>query len=462
MLQEIIKEIDSKDNVVILGFGREGKSTYNLIRKYLPNKFLTILDGNEELLNQNVFLKEDKNIKVILGDKYLDGLEHYDLIIKAPGVNFKKVKYERFEDKITSQMDLFFRYATCKTIGITGTKGKSTTTSLLYFILKELNKKVKIVGNIGIPVFDEIEYFDDDTIVVAELSCHQLKFLNASPNISILLNLYEEHLDLYRSYQDYVDAKLNIFKYQKNGDYNIWEIDSKKSKEELKVNENTYEITFDQSKINSNRAVYLKEDKLYLKNDLGSKVVYDASKQRLLLGKHNLYNIAAAICVCDILNLDLSICETIINKFKPLEHRMELVGTFNGITFYNDSIATIPQATINCIKSVPNTQTIIIGGMDRGLDLSMLVNYLYNENDDIKTCIFLKDTGYNICDELEKLGCDKRLIKAKDMVDAVKSAYLYTQQGFACVLSPAAASYNTYKNFEERGKDYKKWIKELG
>lgn len=460
MLQEIINEINSKENIVILGFGREGKSTYNLIRKYLPNKFLTIADGNEKLLDQNQFLNEDKNVKVILGDNYLEKLDDYDFIIKAPGVNFKFVNYECFEDKITSQMDLFFKHATCKTIGITGTKGKSTTTSLLYFILKELNKKVKIVGNIGIPVFDEIENFDDDTIVVVELSCHQLKFLNAAPNISILLNIYEEHLDLYRSYQDYVDAKLNIFKYQKADDYNIWGIDSEKSQEKLKINKNTYEISFNLNKINSNRGIYLEDDKLYLKNNLDSKAVYDASKPRLLLGKHNLYNIAAALCVCDILKLNLNKCETIINEFKPLEHRMELVGTFNDITFYNDSIATIPEATINCVNAIGNVDTVIIGGMDRKIDLNILIDFLNNDNK-ISNYIFLKDTGYQIYDKLKLLGCKKNMFKACEMKDAVTLAYKYTKKGFSCTLSPAAASYNTYKNFEERGKDYKKWIKEL-
>lgn len=458
MIDNIINDINGKEKVLILGFGREGKSTYSLIRKYLKDKKLTIGDANKELINNNPELKEDHNLAFVLGDSYLDDLDSYDLIIKSPGVNFKHVNYDGFKDKITSQIDLFLKHANCLTIGVTGTKGKSTTSSLIYYVLKNMNKRTVLLGNIGIPVFDEIENITKDTLVVLELSCHQLQFVNASPNISVLLNIYEEHLDLYKSYLDYQLAKLNIFKYQKDGDYSVWGLDSKDSLKWFKPSLYSYEFSCGSKKVKTGIAI--EKDALYLvKNDDKIKV-YDRTRKRNLLGDHNLYNVAACICVCDVLGLDLNVVSDLIDEFKPLEHRMELVGTFNGITFYNDSIATIPAATINCIKSIPNTSTVIIGGMNRGLDLSDLTKYL-NDNNDLKTLIFLKDTGYIMCDELEKLGCTKKLIKAKDMKDAVKNAYLCTPKNHSCVLSPAAASYNTYKNFEERGKDYKRWIKEL-
>ena len=458
MIDNIINDINGKEKVLILGFGREGKSTYSLIRKYLKDKKLTIGDANKELINNNPELKEDHNLEFVLGDSYLDDLDSYDLIIKSPGVNFKHVNYDGFKDKITSQIDLFLKHANCLTIGVTGTKGKSTTSSLIYYVLKNMNKRTVLLGNIGIPVFDEIENITKDTLVVLELSCHQLQFVNASPNISVLLNIYEEHLDLYKSYLDYQLAKLNIFKYQKDGDYSVWGLDSKDSLKWFKPSLYSYEFSCDSKKVKTGIAI--EKDALYLvKNDDKIKV-YDRFRKRNLLGDHNLYNVAACICVCDVLGLDLNVVSDLIDEFKPLEHRMELVGTYDGITFYNDSIATIPAATINCIKSIPNTSTVIIGGMNRGLDLSDLTKYL-NDNNDLKTLIFLKDTGYIMCDELEKLGCTKKLIKAKDMKDAVKNAYLCTPKNHSCVLSPAAASYNTYKNFEERGKDYKRWIKEL-
>ena len=458
MINKIIDDIDSYEKILILGFGREGKSTYNLIRKYLPLKKITIADGNEKLLENNAYLRSDKNLEFVLGKNYLDSLDSYDLIIKSPGVNFKFIDYENIKDKITSQIDLFLKYCKCTTIGITGTKGKSTTSSLIYHVLKNMNKNTILAGNIGIPVFEELENIKDDTIFVIELSCHQLQFVKSSPNISVLLNIYEEHLDLYKTYKDYVLAKLNIFKYQSKSDYSIWGLDSIDSYKYFSDNGSTYTFSCDQNKIK--KGILIKDDGLYLVKNNINKLIYDKKRKRNLLGDHNLYNVAAVLCICDILNLNLDKACDLIDSFEPLEHRMEKVGTFKGITFYNDSIATIPSATINCIKSIPNTQTVIIGGMDRGLDLSSLVNYIH-DNKEIETCIFLKDTGYKIKDELEQLGTNKRLICAINMEDAVKNAYLYTEKGKSCILSPAAASYNVYKNFEERGNDYKKLIKEL-
>lgn len=458
MVESIINEINSKDNVLILGFGREGKSTYNLIRKYLKDKKLVIADGNDKLLENNSFLKDDNNLEFILGDGYLDNLSQFDMIIKSPGVNFKHINYDNIRNKITSEIDLFLKYSNCMTIGVTGTKGKSTTSSLVHHILKGMNKNTRLVGNIGIPVFDEIESFDSDTLVVIELSCHQLQFVNSSPNISVLLNVYEEHLDLYKSFEEYKNAKLNIFKYQKEGDHTIIGIDSPDTNKYI---ENRAYHLFTMEDKSIKKGIKIKEDGLYLVKDSNETLVYEKTRERNLLGDHNLYNVAASLIVCDILSLDMDKVKDLVDSFQPLEHRMEKVGTYKGITFYNDSIATIPEATINCVKSIPNTKTLIIGGLDRGLDLKLLVDYIM-EDKSLENIICLKDTGYKIADELEGMGCNKNLVKVSNMEDAVRNAYKYTKEGSSCVLSPAAASYNVYKNFEERGKDYKRLIKELG
>ncbi len=405
MIEKIVNEIKKYNNILILGFGREGKSTYHFIRKYLGNKVLTIADRNKELLEYNKELLKDKNINFILGDHNLDYLDDFDLIIKSPGVNFKYIDYTKIRDKITSQIDLFLRFSEVHTIGVTGTKGKSTTASLIYYILKNLKKKTVLVGNIGIPVFNEIGKIDKDTIVVLELSCHQLQFVKASPNISILLNLYEEHLDLYKSYEEYKLAKLNIFKFQKKEDYAIVGIDSPDSKNCFKVNDNTYVFCLHHNE-KIKKGIIIKENGLYLKKNGKCTLVYNKKRKRNLLGEHNLNNIAAALCICDILNLPLDKAAFLIDHFKPLEHRMEFVGNYHKIDFYNDSIATIPEATINCIKSISNIRTLILGGMDRKIDLSSLVDYLNNDKK-LKTLIFLKDTGYQIYDELLKRKCKK-------------------------------------------------------
>ena len=449
MIQEIINEINSYSKVLILGFGREGRSTYHFIRKYLKDKQLYIADINEKLLENNSFLNDDKNITLVLGKSYLDNLNDFDLIIKSPGVNLKNIDYSSFENKITSEENLLLRHSICKTIGITGTKGKTTTTSLIYHVLSNMGLKTLIAGNIGIPVFDKIDEIDKDTIFVMELSCHQLQFVKASPNISVLVNIYQDHLDLYKSYEDYILAKLNIFKYQKENDYKIWGLDSEDAIKYFKDDNNT----FTYSTNNTNKGVTIKEDGLYL----NGKLVYLKNRKRNIIGEHNYHNIAPVLIVASILNLDLNKVCDLVDTFKPIEHRLEYVGNYKGIDFYNDSISTIPITTINCIEAVDNAYTIIIGGLDRGVDYSSLIDYLFTSKK-IKVIICLKDTGYKIADILNEKDCDKTILKATDMKDVIKLAFQYTEKGKACMLSPAAASYNTYKNFEERGKDYKKEI----
>ncbi|HOZ53973.1 MAG TPA: UDP-N-acetylmuramoyl-L-alanine--D-glutamate ligase [Bacilli bacterium] len=454
MIDKIINEINKKNNILILGFAREGISTYNLIRKYLKDKHLTIADLNTELLNINPFLKEDKNVNIILGDKYLDNLDTYDYIIKSPGINLKQIDVTNIKSKITSQTGLFLKYKNVKVIGITGTKGKSTTTSLIYEILKKCNKKPVLLGNIGIPIFSEIENIKKNNIVVLELSCHQLQYTDASPNISILLNVYEEHLDLYKSYEEYINAKLNIFKYQNKEDYKIWEIDSRDSYNNLKLDNNTFEITFNKDKIRGYKGVYLDNNKLYLKEGNNNKIIYNTKVKRLIIGEHNLYNIAAAFAVAIILKLNITKVSKIINKFKPLEHRLEYVGRYKKIDFYNDSIATIPRATINCIKSISNIDTVIIGGMNREVNLNELVEFLNNNQCTLNNCIMLPETGHIISKDIK----NKNVYIVNDMEEAVETAYKVTSKNKACALSPSAASYNVYKNFEERGRHYKELI----
>ena len=191
MIEEIISFLRGK-KIAILGFGVEGKSSYNFIRKYLPEKSLDILFKSK---GETALPEEDKFVKFIVGENYLNNLERYDIILKSPGISFKDIDITKFEGKISSQLELFLEYTKSLCIGITGTKGKSTTSSLIYEMIKDQNKDVELLGNIGTPIFDEIEKIKENTITVLEISSHALQYVKKSPNISILLNLYEEHLD---------------------------------------------------------------------------------------------------------------------------------------------------------------------------------------------------------------------------------------------------------------------------
>lgn len=455
MYTEILEKIKNK-KIALLGFGKEGKSTYKFIRNHLKNQKLTILDQNVNLAKTENNLLEDPNVTLILGENYLDKLDIYDIIIKTPGISFKNIDLKNIKNKITSQIDLFLENIDCKTIGITGTKGKSTTSSLIYKIIKDQNFDTYLCGNIGIPIFDYIEKINRNSIVVVEMSAYHTEFIKKSPHIGIILNLLEEHLDYFGNKEKYFQSKLNMFKYQNESDYAIYSLDNKTLKEIVEKGKYKSHLVKILSTKNietiENNTIVCDENYIYVKEDDNLKKLYDTTNQKKLLGRHNLENIMFAFAVSNILHLDNDKTTLSINSFQPLEHRMEFVGTYRNIDFYDDSIATIPDATIHCIETLKNVNTLIIGGMDRNIDYSSLIEYLNTSK--IENIICLPDTGFKIGRKL----INKKVFYKKNIKEAVETAYEVTKKKEICLLSPAASSYNQYKNFEAKGNDYKKMI----
>lgn len=444
MIADLINYFQNK-KILILGFGREGQSTYKLIRKYIKEQTLYIADRKENFEKNYEFLSQDKNIKCISGEGYLEDLEEYDVIMKSPGISFVGLDTSKFYNNIKSQLELLLEFFDMFTIGITGTKGKSTTSSLIYKVLKEQNVKSMLLGNIGVPVFDYIDTIPDDTTLILEMSSHQLEYMKLSPNISILLNIYPEHLDHYESFEKYAEAKCNIFKYQNKSDYFIYNSDDETINKFLKNEEaKKYKVS-----LKGNGDIYLKGENIYFKD----KEIYNINTPRNLLGEYNLNNIMFVLAVSEILKLDISKTIKSISDFKTLEHRLEFVGEYNGILYYNNSIATIPKATIEAIKALKNVDTLIIGGMDRGLDYTDFVKFL-NESD-ISNIICMPKTGHDIAKNLK----DGRAYVVNTLDEAVEIAKKHTTKGRVCLLSPAAASYGFFKNFEEKGNIYKELVK---
>ena len=449
MYNKIIEKLKDK-NICILGFGREGMSTYKFIRRHLPNKFITIIDKKDvsDLVN-------DDSVNIVYGDNYLDNLDSYDLIIKTPGISFKDINIESIKDKITSQLQLLLEVFKNNTIGITGTKGKSTTSTLIYKIIKEQGYDTYLLGNIGNPMFDDIEKFNSNTYLVIEMSSLQLEFVNTSPHIGIVLNLLEDHLDHAGTVYHYHECKMNMFKYQESNDYSIYSLDDINTVNWLSNNKylsNIYKVTLNNKQ--ENNTIYLDNDNIVFNNN----ILYNKNSERNLLGDHNLSNIMFSLLVSNILNLDINKTIESINTFNPLEHRMELVGTYNGITYYNDSIATIPMATINAINALKDVDTLIFGGMDRGIDYSDLKDFLSKSN--INNLICMPTTGYKIGEEIKKLVNNKNIYFIETLKEAVEKAKIVTQKGKICLMSPAASSYEYFKNFEEKGNKYKEYIRE--
>ena len=446
MVKELINYFKDK-KIIILGFGREGISTYKLIREYLPEQKLYIADGKEDILSSNDFLKSDENVDIICGKDYLQGLENYDIIMKTPGISFVGLDISKFKDKIKSQIELLLEFFDIKTIGVTGTKGKSTTSSLIYKVLKEQNINSMFMGNIGIPAFDMVDKLEEGMIVVLELSSHQLEYVQKSPNISILLNIFEEHLDHYESYQGYIDAKCNIYKFQNENDFFLYNIDNEMLQRNVKeVSANTIKVSLKNS-VGAN--IYLENGYVYY----DGKKIYDKNSPRNLIGDYNLNNIMFVLGVSEILDLNIEKTIESISSFTTLPHRLEFVGKFDGVSYYDNCIGTTPEATIEVIKALGNVDSLIIGGMDRGIDYTDFIKFL--DESEIGNIICMPKTGHDIAEKLKKANA----ICVETLEEAVEAAKKVTRKEMSCLISPAAASYGFFKNFEEKGDKFQALVK---
>lgn len=423
----------SKRSILILGFGREGRSSYEFIRKYLPEKELFIADKNQITLN-------DERVRLFCGENYLDNINGFDLVMKSPGISVKSVEIAK-NVEITCQTDLFLRFSGCRTVGVTGTKGKTTTSTLIHSILDKAGFNTCLIGNIGVPVFESLEEAENLTAVI-EMSSHQLEFTRSSPNTAVLTNIYPEHLDHYNGFEKYVKAKLNIVKYQTPDDCFIYSPDE----------ESTRYLDFDKIK---SKALPVSLKSVVCEKSLNELL----SCNENLKGSHNKQDILFAYTAAKALGVSDENVLKGIKAFEGIPHRMEYIGTHKGIKFYNDCIATIPRAVMCAVEALCDVDTLIIGGMDRGLDYSDFERELAKST--VSNLVCLPETGHAIADNLSKMHCCVNILKAEDLPDAVKKAYTVTKSGKSCLLSPAASSYNYYKNFEEKGEHYKRLVREL-
>lgn len=414
--------------VLILGLGREGRSTLDILK----NISCTIGIADKCLVPTD----DLKTYELYLGDNYLNCLDKFDIIMKSPGIALLDMVSDEIKAKITSQTDLLLRFCDNPIIGITGTKGKSTTSSLTCHILQKCGKNAILIGNIGIPPLERIGEFTEDTVIVCEMSCHQLEYVKASPDIAVLLNVFEEHLDHYVDFNAYKGAKENIYRYQDESDVLIV------NSELIPADINAEIIT---ASLTDKADIYVTDTNLSING-----IVIPLSKiETKLIGHHNFYNIGIAMCIA--LHFECNIDEILraIPSFNGLPHRLENAGILGGVQYINDSISTCPSTAIAAVKSFDKVDTIIVGGMDRGIDYTELVEFL--NDSDIDNVILLPDSGYRIYDELD--NTKRSIYKAADLADAVRHAKEVTR--VRCLLSPAAASYGFYKNFEERGEHFR-------
>jgi UDP-N-acetylmuramoylalanine--D-glutamate ligase len=449
-MKELLEKYVSGKKVLILGFGLEGRSTLKLLRRYFPDLNLAVADKNTNLDISG--LEKDPHLNFILGENYLEQIPLFDMVFKTPGISLNGSTINFGNTILLSQSSVFIENYKQQIIGITGTKGKSTTSSLIYHLLQTAGKDSVFVGNIGQPPFEAISKINSQTIIVFEMSSHQLEHTFFSPHTGILLNVFEEHLDHYHSFEKYSLAKLNIAKYQTGADYFIFNGKDAWLNNFITEGE-TKGIKIGFASFSSPEADIYIENETIKCSFLDRKPI--SISERTLRGNHNLNNILAATATCLLQNVAEKDIETGIRTFKPLEHRLEYVGTFCGIEFINDSISTIPESTMEAVNTIENTDTIILGGFDRGIDYRQLIEFLADSS--IHNFIFTGPAGKHMLDEfliVKKRFQQTFFIQSFNELPAIISGN--TKPGKACLLSPAASSYDQFKNFEERGRLFKK------
>lgn len=424
---EFLKHKIHGRRLVILGFGLEGQSTLKYLQSNKYHGEIIVLDRNKNLPmegNDNL-----SSLSFYGGDDYLEKINTQDFIIKSPGVKIESKKSFHTH----SQTSLFLDFYQDQIIGITGTKGKSTTSTMIFRVLKEQKKECILVGNIGQPAFDLINQIQKDTFVVYELSAHQLQCVNKSPKYALLLNLMPEHLDFFSNEEAYYLAKLNIIAYQKEAAFSFLSKSSFQTAHRLiKLQPQQHKTQIiDHILYLGHKALLKKEDLLYL------------------IGQHHIENIQAVVELILFLNMDFEKALCSIKSFRPLPHRQESLGKKGEIQFINDSISTIPQSCIQAVKAIGKVDYLILGGYDRGIEYYELLLFLKNSS--IKEVFFLGKAGQRMRNEyLASFGQPNFVFSTHEKLQDIRAELLNIKAGNV-LLSPAAASYDAFKNFEERG-----------
>lgn len=439
MIEKIKPWIQGK-RVLLLGFGREGRSTFHVLRQVGGYARLDIADVLSPVS------RPDHEGLWITGADYQKCMDNYDVVFKSPGIVLEK-PIEEYRCRLVSQAEVFFHLFRDQIIGITGTKGKSTVTTLLYHILKQGGRDALLLGNIGIPALDHMEEIKPGTQIVFELSCHQLEYMSVSPHIGILVNIHEEHLDHYGTMEKYVNAKEKIFRNQRESDLLICNV-------QCLPKPGTCPSRLIRAGVDMKEAelcVYEQDQSVWLR--------FGGSSYRIpvegirLLGRHNYFDIGVVYAVCRILGMGEDEFDEGLRTYEPLPHRLQYLGERGGVKYYDDSISTICDTTIQALTTLKDTDTVLIGGMDRGIDYRELIEYL--SQCPVPHIILMEATGKRIYQEIHKyypaFQNRSRLILAEHLEDGVRRALQITRPGRSCVLSPAAASYGIFRDFEERG-----------
>lgn len=466
----MILDILSEKSLIILGFGLEGQSSYEFVRNRFPDKAIAIADRRclEQMqITPELLLKleGDKNVRWYCAENYLAALQNYEVIIKTAGIPSTNPAIRLAETQgtvITSQTEMFFDlFDRKRVIGITGTKGKSTTTSLTYKIIHEAGLSAILAGNIGEPLLAKLDQAGDDTLFIVELSSYQLDNLTKSPHIAVLLNIFPEHLDYHPDFAEYAAAKERITRFQSSSDFLVYNFEHPLTNE-ISTRSIAKALPFSMlSDLQS--GCFLREDKVIYSEEGKEREILQTSDIPLL-GAFNRQNVLAAVAVAGLLGIEPDLIRNSIRSFTSLPHRLEFVGEYGGVKFYNDSISTIPECTLSALEALgSDVQTLILGGHERHLDYSAFAQELLKSN--VKNLILFPPTGKRMWDAIQFTAGDQqhslRQFPVETMEEAINICFQYTEPGKVCLLSPAAPSYSNFTNHRERGDLFRKYVQEF-
>ncbi|MEX2028339.1 MAG: UDP-N-acetylmuramoyl-L-alanine--D-glutamate ligase [Candidatus Curtissbacteria bacterium] len=413
--------------ILVYGYGKEGKAAAEFLK-----------DGNEIKIH-------DDSYGIPIGTD-----EHFDLIVRSPGVRPDHPLIKKLISKgamLSSSTQMFFELCPCPVIGVTGTKGKGTTATLIYEMLKREGGDVHLAGNIGTPMLEVLPQLTAQSRVVLELSSFQLMDLKKSPHIAVVLMITQEHLDWHSSKDEYIKAKEPIVACQNEADVAIINQDFETSKSFAARTK--AKVLFFSTQTQTNGA-YLEGDKIMY----GGQVVC-ATRDVLLPGKHNLQNVLAALSVAKLENVKNENIKKVLSSFKGLIHRLQLVSEVGGVKYYNDSFSTTPETTIAAIEAFRKPKILILGGSSKNSDFTSLGQTIV-EDKTIKAIVLVGKEAGKIKEAIAAAGAfaGKILEGASNMPQIVKIAQSQALSGDIVILSPACASFDMFKNYQDRGEQF--------
>ena len=440
-------------NIALIGYGVENQSAY---------RFWKDRGADITICDQNSSLEMPEGASSQLGTGYLDNLDRFDLIVRTVGMHPRKIieRNPTAETKITTAVNIFFEECKTPIIGVTGTKGKGTTSTLIHRILEAAGKKSVLAGNIGRPMLDVLEEAKSADFVVLELSSFQLYDLKYSPYTAVCLMVVPEHLNWHEDFEDYKRSKANLFRYQSTETVAVYNALSDTSRDIAAASPSAHKLTYAVAPAGQEApplcTVYVKDDAIFYHQQ-----VVMGINEVALIGRHNLENVCAAIAATwHIAGGNGEVIRSAVSGFTGLEFRLQFIRELNGVKYYNDSFSTTPETAIAALKSFQQHKIAILGGSDKGIPFDELADEVVKNR--VKHVLAIGDVGRNIATLLQNRGFTNITTEGLDnMSSIVNRARELAEPGDVVLLSTGAASFGLFKDYKDRGCQFNQAVQSL-